>query len=222
MTTTLATALTPSPTPVVTYYDATTGERVELSGVTLANWVAKVANWLVDDLDAERGYRIRIGLPSHWLRYVWLLGAWRIGAVVTDHDAQIGLSGPELEADEPTRLAASLRPLGGRFVDEPSGFLDIAVHVPANPDVFIDLDPPAPQDLAIDVAGERATHADLLAVTPITDRVLREPGSLTDDARALAGTLVGGGSLVVVAGADRETLDRIAGQERARVDRPGR
>lgn len=222
MTTTLATALVPSPTPVVTYYDAATGERVELSGVTLANWVAKVANWLVDDLDAERGSRIRIGLPSHWLRHVWLLAAWRVGAIVTDHDAQIGLSGPELQADEPTRLAASLRPLGGRFLDEPDGFLDVAIHVPGNPDVFIDLDPPAPQDLAIDLTDYRATHAELLTVPPITDRVLREPDSLGADARALAAALVGGGSLVVVAGADREALERIAEQERARIDQAGR
>lgn len=222
MTTHLASALTPSPLPVVTYYDASTGERIELSGVTLANWVSKVANWLVDDLDAERGTRIRIGLPSHWLRHVWLLGAWRIGAVVTDHDAQIGLSGPELVADEPTRLAASLRPLGAPFAEEPQGFLDIALHVPANPDDFIDVDPPAPDDIAIDLDGLSVTHRELLAVAPITDRVLREPASLAEDARALAAALVGGGSLVVVAGADGEALGRIAEQERARIDQAGR
>lgn len=222
MATTLATALTPSPTPVVTYYDVATGERVELSGVTLANWVSKVANLLVDELDVERGARIRIGLPSHWLRFVWLLGAWRVGAVVTDHDADVGLSGPELAADEPVRLAASLRPLGGRFPTEPEGFLDVAVHVPGSPDVFIDVDPPAPTDLAVDLDGVVATHAELLATTPSADRVLSEPRSLADDARALVAALVGGGSLVVVSGGDEDALDRIAQQERARVERPGR
>lgn len=221
MATTLATALTPSPTPVITYYDAATGERVELSGVTLANWVSKVANLLVDELDAERGTRIRIGLPSHWLRFVWLLGAWRVGAIVTDHDAEIGLSGPELEADEPVRLAASLRPLGGRFATEPEGFLDIAVQVPGSPDVFIDVDPPAPQDPAIDLADLSATHAELLATAPSGDRLLSAPRSLADDARALAAALVGGGSLVVVANGDEADLERIAAQERARIERPG-
>jgi uncharacterized protein (TIGR03089 family) len=34
--------------PVLTWYDDATGERVELSGVTLDNWVAKTANLLVD------------------------------------------------------------------------------------------------------------------------------------------------------------------------------
>ncbi|WP_186813959.1 TIGR03089 family protein [Aeromicrobium flavum] len=218
MTPTLATVLTPTPTPVVTYYDVSTGERVELSGVTLANWVAKVANLLVDELDAERGTRIRIGLPSHWLRTVWLLGAWRIGAVVTDHDAQIGLSGPELEADEPVRLAASLRPLGGRFPTEPAGFLDTAIHVPSSPDVFVDLDPPTPDDVALDLDGRTTTHAGLLAAAPLTDRVVREPQSLAHDAADLVAALAGGGSLVIVAGAEPADLDRIAQQEHARLD----
>nr|WP_255669172.1 TIGR03089 family protein [Aeromicrobium duanguangcaii] len=222
VTTTLATVLTPSPAPVVTYYDVSTGERVELSGVTLANWVAKVANLLVDELDAERGTRVRIGLPSHWLRAVWLLGAWRVGAIVTDHAADIGLSGPELEADEPVRLAASLRPLGGRFAQEPAGFLDTAIHVPASPDVFIDLDPPTPDDVAIDLDGRSLTHAELLAGPRLTERVVREPQPLAADAADLAAALAGGGSLVIVAGARPEDLERIAAQERATLDGRGR
>ena len=56
--------------PLLTYYDMATGERVELSSTTTANWVAKTSNFLVDDLDAEPGTRIRIGLPSHWLTAV--------------------------------------------------------------------------------------------------------------------------------------------------------
>lgn len=217
MATTLATALTPSPTPVVTYYDVATGERVELSGVTLANWVAKVANLLVDELDVERGTRIRIGLPSHWLRFAWLLGAWRVGAIVTDGAADIGLSGPELEAEEPVRLAASLRPLGARFADAPEGFLDIALAVPGSPDVFIDVDPPEPQDLAVDLPGLRATHAELLATAPSNERVLATPRSLAEDATSLVAALTGGGSLVVVAHGDDAALERIAAQERARI-----
>ncbi|MET0468994.1 MAG: TIGR03089 family protein [Aeromicrobium sp.] len=222
MTTTLATVLRPSPTPVVTYYDVATGERVELSGVTLANWVAKVANFLVDELDAERGTRIRIGLPSHWLRYVWILGAWQVGAVVTDDAADIGLAGPDLEAQEPVRLAASLRPLGGRFPAEPDGFLDVAIHVPSSPDVFIDLDPPTPDDLALDLEGRTATHADLLSGPGLADRVVREPQTVASDAADLAAALAGGGSLVMVAGAGPDDLARIAAQEHARLGEEGR
>lgn len=216
--TTLSSLLNPSPTPMITYYDVSTGERIELSGVTLVNWVSKVANLLVDDLDAERGTRLRIGLPSHWLRYVWLLGAWRIGAVVTDANADIGLSGPELQADEPVRLAASLRPMGARFAQEPQGFLDTAIHVAGSPDVFVDVDPPEPDDVALDLAGVVSTQADLLATAAQSDRLLIEPQALGDDARLLVATLLGGGSLVVMAHGDEDARVRIAEQERARVE----
>ena len=38
--------------PLVTFYDDATGERVELSVATFANWVAKTANLLQDELAA--------------------------------------------------------------------------------------------------------------------------------------------------------------------------
>lgn len=213
---TLAGFPVPSPHPLITYYDLSTGERVELSGATAANWVAKVAGFLTEELDAGRGTRIRIGLPSHWLRCVWLLGAWRIGAVVTDTDATIGLSGPELEATEPIRLAGALRPLGGRFVTPPSGFVDIAEAVPPMPDVFVDLDPPAPSDPALDLAGRIETHASLLARPAVADRIVQAPASVTRDAQTLAAVLAGGGSWVIVNGPAAD-LAAIADQERGRI-----
>ena len=36
--------------PRITYYDDATGERIELSAVTLANWAAKTGNLLRDEL----------------------------------------------------------------------------------------------------------------------------------------------------------------------------
>ena len=39
--------------PLLTWYDDATGERTELSGATLANWVAKTANLLVDEVGPE-------------------------------------------------------------------------------------------------------------------------------------------------------------------------
>ena len=45
----LATARDRDPArPLVTHYDDSTGERVELSATTLDNWVAKTANLLQD------------------------------------------------------------------------------------------------------------------------------------------------------------------------------
>lgn len=202
--------------PLVTYYDDRTGERVELSAVTLANWVAKTSGFLADELEVEPGARLRIGLPTHWLRPVWLLSAWSVGAVVVDHDALIGLSGPELRADEPVRLAASLRPLGARFAEPPQGFVDIALEVPGQPDVFVALDPPVEESPALDVSGLVLTHRELAATTePEAGRVLVVEPSLVEEARLLVAALKGSGSLVLVSGADDDAVERIAHQERA-------
>ena len=46
--------------PLLTWYDDGTGERVELSGATLGNWVAKTANLLVDGC----GLGIRVVFPA--------------------------------------------------------------------------------------------------------------------------------------------------------------
>ncbi|MGJ9413458.1 TIGR03089 family protein [Aeromicrobium sp. CF4.19] len=204
--------------PLLTLDDRATGERVELSAVTTANWVAKTANLLVDELDAEPGTRVRLGLPSHWLRHVWLLSAWTVGATVVDADADIGVSGPELQAQEQHRVAASLRPLGARFSEPPPGFLDLGVEVPGQGDDFVALDPPTPDTAAMDVDGLRGTHADLLAgATPTAERVLVEPGSVAHDARLLVDLLLGGGSLVLVRSGTPAILEQVAVQERALI-----
>jgi len=204
--------------PFLTYYDENTGERVELSGVTAANWVAKTSNFLVDDLEAAPGTRIRLGLPSHWLRFVWVLSCWTVGAAVVDADADIGVSGPDLAADEPVRLAASLRPLGGRFAEPPAGFLDIGAEVPLHGDVFVALDPSTPDSLAIDLDGHRATQAELAAaIEPSSERLLVESGPLARDVDLLVAASLGGGSLVVVANGAADVLARLAEQERARL-----
>ncbi|MRK00996.1 TIGR03089 family protein [Aeromicrobium sp. S22] len=205
--------------PLLTYYDMATGERVELSTVTTANWVAKTSNFLVDELEVEPGARIRIGLPSHWLTAVWILSAWNVGAAVVDSHADIGLSGPDLVADEPVRVAASLRPLGGRFATPPEGFLDLGAEVPGHGDHFVALDPPEPSSLALELDGVARTHAELLAqVAPDASRRVVEPGPIARDAEMLVAACLGGGSLVVVASATPEQISRVAAQEGGRPD----
>jgi uncharacterized protein (TIGR03089 family) len=202
--------------PLVTYYDMATGERVELSTTTAANWVAKTSNFLVDELDATPGSRIRVGLPSHWLTTVWILSAWNVGAALVDDAADIGLSGPDLVADEPQRVAASLRPLGGRFTEPPSGFLDLGAEVPGQGDHFVALDPPVPSTLALDLEGVTSTHEDVLAsVVPDDARRLVVPGSIRRDAELITAACLGGGSLVIVASATPEQLSRVSTQEGA-------
>lgn len=201
--------------PLVTYYGPG-GERIELSATTTANWVAKTSNLLVDELDAEPGSRIRLALPSHWQRCVWLLSAWNVGAAVVDHDATIAVTGPDLGADEPVRLATALRPLGGPFAEPPAGFLDLALEVPGQGDHFVALEPPKAGTAALELDGVLRSHADLLAGTePDPRRVLLAPGDVARDAEALVAACLGGGALVIDATGDPDAADDIARQEGA-------
>jgi uncharacterized protein (TIGR03089 family) len=64
--------------PLLTFYDDATGERTELSVATFANWVAKTANLLRDDLDARPGGTLALALPVHWQAAVLLASAWAL------------------------------------------------------------------------------------------------------------------------------------------------
>jgi len=146
--------------PLVTFYDDATGERVELSVTTYANWVAKTASLLQEELDVERGATVLAVLPTHWLGAVWLGAAWSVGACVTDDlaragDADVLVCGPDEldglagQAGRVPVLALSLRPLGGRFTEPlPTGVTDYGAVVLGQPDAFVSYDPPEPADAA--------------------------------------------------------------------------
>jgi uncharacterized protein (TIGR03089 family) len=156
--------------PLVTYYDDTTGERVELSAATLANWVAKTANLLQDELGAEPGDRVALLLPAHWQTAAWLLACAATGTVADiggdPAAAAVAVAGPdrlaEARACPGERIALGLRPLGARFPQVPEGFTDYAVAVPGQPDDFAAWEPPGPGDPALAVDGHELTGAELL------------------------------------------------------------
>src|SRR5215475_9540709 len=76
----LSGAIAADPTrPQLTYYDDGTGERTELSGATLDNWVAKTANLLIDGLGLGPGDTAAVLLPPHWQTAVIVLGASAAG-----------------------------------------------------------------------------------------------------------------------------------------------
>ncbi|MFC0602765.1 TIGR03089 family protein [Streptomyces palmae] len=151
--------------PLVTYYDDATGERVELSVATFANWVAKTANLLQGDLAAEPGDRLALLLPAHWQTAVWLLACSSTGVLAdlggAPVSADLVVSGPDtLEAAagcSGERVALALRPLGGRFPQPPQGFLDYAVEVPGQGDRFAPFAPVDPAAPALAVGGLELT-----------------------------------------------------------------
>jgi len=100
--------------PRLTWYDGGTGERVDLSGKTLAKWVAKAANWLQMEAALAPGDQLGLTIPAdHWRAIYWSLAAWTRGLTVTtnaDADAVVSLEGGSATADlvEPAAaLAAS-------------------------------------------------------------------------------------------------------------------
>src|SRR5512144_1654173 len=203
--------------PFVTFYDDRTGERVELSVTTYGNWVAKTAGLVQDELGLERGDLLLLDLPTHWLGAVWLGAAWTGGQVVTtdaalaDEAALVvcGPDGVERYADRAGSVpvvALSLRPLGAPFADPlPTGVVDYGAVVLAQPDVFVPLDPPGPEDDAWRAGGATRTQAQL--VREAAERPLvGEKGRLLTDVNPCSpeglGTLVspllqGGGTVWV-------------------------
>ncbi|WP_018023443.1 TIGR03089 family protein [Corynebacterium ulceribovis] len=63
--------------PRLTCYDEVTGGRTELSGATLENWAAKIANLLRTDCGLAPGDAIAVDLPVIWQAGCLLVGAWR-------------------------------------------------------------------------------------------------------------------------------------------------
>ncbi|WP_330330763.1 TIGR03089 family protein [Streptomyces sp. NBC_00536] len=174
--------------PLVTFYDDATGERVELSVATFANWVAKTANLLQGDLGAEPGDRLALLLPAHWQSAVWLLACASVGVSVEvggdPADADLVVSGPdtleEARACSGERVALALRPLGGRFPQAPAGFADYAVEVPGQGDRFAPFVPVDPAGPALSVGGRALSYAELvdLARADAAERGLAEGSRL--------------------------------------------
>lgn len=217
--------------PLVTFYDEATGERTELSVTTYANWVAKAGSLLVDELGLERGDRLRVDLPAHWLTVVFLGAAWSTGLVVTDEAGDAGapeavVTGPDglarwtsYAAQRPV-LASALLPFGVRFADPlPAGVHDVGVEIWSQPDSFVPLDPPAGADAAVAMGELRLAHDELWeAVTAGStdgDRLLSESNPASPPGlSSVTGPLTRGGSVVLVAHADPDRLEAIAVAER--------
>lgn len=128
-----------SAAPAITYYGSD-GNRVELSGVTAANAVAKAANVFTGELLLDPGDVVRIDLPCHWQAPILTIAAWAagltvaVGADAPDAAATISSgSGPHRPAG--IGLAVSLHPFGLPLgAGTPSGWEDFAALARIQPD----------------------------------------------------------------------------------------
>ena len=206
--------------PRITYYDDASGERIELSTVTLLNWAAKTANLLRDELGAGPDTRVAVLLPAHWQTAAVLLGAWYIGAevVIGPGEADIALCTQDRFADAeaavgPGEIAVlSLDPFGKPVADLPIGVTDYATSVRVHGDQVVGERAPGPALDGRSADELIAAAADSAAAQRITaeDRVLST--ARWDSADELIvdflAVLAAGASLVLVANPDPASQER--------------
>jgi uncharacterized protein (TIGR03089 family) len=209
--------------PRITYYDDATGERIELSTATLANWAAKTGNLLRDELGAGPSSRVAVLLPAHWQTAAVLFGIWWIGAEVVLDGSQEGVADIALctadrlpDADDAVGAgeiaALSLDPFGKPVADLPVGVTDYATSVRVHGDQITPerhpgtaLDGRSVNDVLADAHGSTAAQG-----LTADDRVLSfgrwdTPDALVDN---LLAVFTIGASLVQVANPDPALLER--------------
>jgi uncharacterized protein (TIGR03089 family) len=210
-------------TPLLTYYDLDSGERVELSAVSFGNWVDKTSNLLVDELAAEPGQVISMPLaieaPGHWLTAVWQLACWQVGLVVdlTNPAATAAVvTGRQWQGYEaPEVYACALHPLGFGFTEPlPAGVHDYAIEVRNQPDRFSGPSP-SPGAAAWVDAERILTQADLIKIDdPPARRLIPASDPWATCRDGIVTALATGGSAVIVVGGGAERVARIAQSER--------
>ena len=195
--------------PLLTLYDGS--GRVELSGATTANWVAKSANLLVDGLGGPA--RIGLLLPLHWQSVALMLAGAAAGAEVVIAAVAADLDGCDAVFTTPDQAAAAFdfgadevvvlsgHPLGAPVPATtalPAMAQDYAREVPSYGDHFPG---PLPSTASLSVQGTAVPlPAPLLDLTA-GDRILTTCGLHTADGLGVVLAALGAGaSLVLLVG----------------------
>jgi uncharacterized protein (TIGR03089 family) len=230
--------------PRLTWYDdepgPTRGERIELSGRVLANWTAKAANLLQDDLDAGPGTVVALDLPTHWRAAYWLFAAWSVGAevvvgvslahhqpavVVTDDPVDWAGAGAQV-------VAVSLPALGRAWTGAPlaAGVVDEAKELATYGDRYDAWAAAEDDQVALRTPERVWTYAELVPAARAAAveaglgegaRVLTSAGPELAVARWLAAWAVDGSLVLVRPGAGNDTSagDDAAPDPRASAER---
>lgn len=227
-------AIAADPTrPLLTFYDDGTGERTELSGATLLNWIAKTANMITDDCGLGAGDRAAVGLPPHWQTAAVLLGCWVVGLRVTTEPepsevAFVHVDWATHEWPAADRYALGLHPLALPLASVPDGYLDYTTEVRAHGDHFSPPRRVSPGDLALirsesESARQGYTNEQICAVAAARaasfgltagGRVMLDAGTHPDPVDWLLAPLSTGTSIVLCRNLDLAVADQRAAAER--------
>ncbi|QGU02701.1 hypothetical protein CKALI_09230 [Corynebacterium kalinowskii] len=199
--------------PRLTFYNESTGSRLDFSAITLDNWAAKVGNMLVEEFDLTTGDAIAIDLPPSWQAAAISLGALAAGIEVHfgDFPADVLFCGLDCAvSSDYADVAIVTEDPFGRGVAEigaqlPEGAVDFGPTVRFYGDQFL----PDTRTLA------ECLPEDYLTFSP-GERVL-SPGwtDWESFARTALAPLACGGSAVIVSGpVSTDRLEKISQAER--------
>ena len=222
----LAAALRRDPTtPLLTWYDDASGDRTELSGTTLDNWVAKTANLLIDGAGLGPGDTVAVLLPPHWQTAAVLLGAAAAGLAVDlggdPQPVEALFTTPERAETAAAwttgdRYVTGLLPLAMPLRQVPPGFVDYPTEVRTHGDHFRPVQTVAPDDRAIagptelshsSVVQEAAERAAELGITA-GGRVLVDARTHPDPVDWLLAPLTAGASIVLCGNLDSSAVEK--------------
>jgi len=219
--------------PLLTWYDDATGDRSELSGATLDNWVSKTANLLVDGVGLARGDTVAVLLPPHWQAAAIILGVSAAGLAADlggrPRPVEAVFTTPERATEAsawPTgdRYATGLLPMAMPLRDVPPGYTDYVTDVRNYGDHFGGA-PAGEDDLALAGPVEMSHLAVLRTATmraaelgvTAADRVLVDARSYPDPVDWLLAPLAAGASIVLCANLDPGKIERRTDAEKVTV-----
>jgi uncharacterized protein (TIGR03089 family) len=146
--------------------------RVELSAVTIGNWIAKTAGLLRDDLMLSAGDVIDIDLPLGWPAIAWQHAVWRAGMVVgfgepsaalLVRDEFASLDGAKVVGANLETVLVGRHLLGLPITPEPTGAIDWSSAARPMPDRF-GAPKPALDKPAVARFGQTLSHGELVAL----------------------------------------------------------
>ncbi|MGS0686132.1 TIGR03089 family protein [Nakamurella sp. GG22] len=211
--------------------------RTELSTATLANWSAKTAGFLIDELGAHPSDTVVWRVRRSWQGVPLLLGSWWAGMVVTDlydraaeSEAAAAFIDEDDESGADEVIVASSHPFGVGKGALPEFYRHVSDAILPQADRFIPHRPGADADSVAVVTNDGS-----VTITELLDRTARAAEAIGPAGRvlstvdltlpdrvcsALLGALAADGSLIQVtheAAADADALARIAADEGATV-----
>ncbi|MCK6160638.1 TIGR03089 family protein [Corynebacterium simulans] len=204
--------------PRLTFYNEATGARMDFSAQTLDNWVSKIANMLLEELELASDSLIFLDLPVSWQPAVIALGAIAAGVDTAFTRAELDGASPDVIFAAPEGFAELSEEFTGADVvlvtDDPfgRGVIESGGELPAG---AIDFGPTV-RFYGDQFYGPTSALPELYPAAGPAQRVMsagwKDKGSFK---KLILEPLACGGSAVIFAGmCTAERLEEIAANEK--------